>query len=613
MPYDKATALRAFLSSTPDLVYFFDLDGRFRFVGDAAAAALGCEPEAMIGHTFTEIGFAGQVSFLFDEQMREVAMTGKPIRDEATYQGPHGTAILEYVVAPVISEGESLGTVVVTRDVTERRQSEAALRESEAKFSVAFTRGPLALTITSMEDGRLVDVNDGFVKLSGYQRHEAVGCTPEELGLWVAPEVKAARFARLHAGEHVPDIEARFRVRNGEELIGVIASAVVEINHRRCVLSSVVDITERKLIEQAKDDFLATLSHELRTPLTSGYGWVKLLENNREPELLATGLRAIESSLVAQAKLIDDLLDVSRIAARALHLEMRAVDLGAVVESVVESVQPSAGARQIEIRVRTNGVLTVDGDPARLAQVLWNLLSNAIRFTPAGGVVDLELGRDGEAAKIVVRDTGEGIDSRFLPHVFDRFRQADSSISRIHGGLGIGLSIAASLVEAHHGSIEVESAGIGQGAAFTVRIPLIAGPAAQTLTPRVTGDVETNLTGIKVLLVDDDAAARQLMVTALGPTGAEVRECGTAAEALASCIEWTPHILVSDLAMPHEDGYSLIRRIRETGSLTPAVAVTAYARPEDEAMVLQAGFQRHLGKPFDPAELVSVIWQLTRA
>ncbi len=615
-----------------------------------------------------------------------------------------------------------------------RREAQKALRESEIKFATAFDRSPLALVITSLDDGRMVEVNAGFTTLTGYTRDEVIGRSPDDVGLWIEPQRRVERFSKLRAGEHVPDIEARFRIRNGHEVIGLIGSAVVDINGRACVLSSVaditerkraeealreseaqfrefadtapamlfitdadgsssflsrgwyeftgqtdgealdlgwmnaihpedrdtvretfldanarrepfeldyrirrangeyawaidsgrprfgsggtflgyvgsiIDITERKHAEQAKDEFLATLSHELRTPLTSGFGWVKLLGKARDPDILDTGLHAIEESFVNQMKLIDDLLDVSRIAAGKLHLEMHPLDLGSVVDAAVEMIRPAAEAKGIDVRVHAQEVLSVRGDADRLKQVFGNLLSNAMKFTQAGGSVDVELRARDTHAEIVVRDTGQGIDPKFLPHVFARFRQADASTTRKHGGLGIGLAIVASLVEAHEGKVRGESDGPGKGATFTVTLPLIerAMPIRSPLASRAA----VKLAGARVLVVDDDPGARRIMITALEAAGAEVRECRTAREAWDAIAQWRPDILISDLAMPNEDGYSLIHKLRETGNLLPALAITAYVRPEDEVRVREAGFQRHVAKPFDPEELVRVVGEL---
>jgi PAS domain S-box-containing protein len=610
MTYDPAIALGALLRSTRDYIFFHDREGRYRYVSDAAAASLGRTAESMIGLTTTDLGIPEHLSADFHAQRREVMATRRPHRGRTSY----GELLLDYEITPLVVNDELLGTIVITHDVTEQQRATAALRESETKFSIAFARSPLALTITSVADGTLVDVNEGFVQLSGYTREEAVGRTPDALGLWVDPEVRAERFRRMRAGERVPDIEARFRIKNGQELIGVVGSALVEINGSACVLSSVIDITDRKHAEEAKDEFLATLSHELRTPLTAAYGWVKLLGRTQDPELVETGLRAIEESLVTQIRLIDDLLDVSRIAAGKTTVDLQPLELADAVHSAIEMVRPAAEAKQIAIAVDTQASTFVLGDAARLQQVVANLLSNAVKFTPAGGAVDVALRQRDGNAEVVIRDTGDGIAAEFLPHVFDRFRQADSSMSRRHGGLGIGLTIVASLVEAHHGSVRAESDGPGHGSTFTVTLPLLWSgglqPADGARRAEARRSTEADLAGARVLVVDDDHATRRIVIAALTAAGAEVRECASAGEAFDTLAAWRPNVLISDLAMPQEDGYSLLRRIRASGELVPAVAITAYARSEDEARVRDAGFQRHMAKPFDPEELVRTVREL---
>ncbi len=491
-----------------------------------------------------------------------------------------------------------------------RRDAEEAMRASQEKFSTAFDRSPLALTITSLDDGRLIEVNEAFVRLSGYSREEAIGRTPIELNLWIEPEKRADRLAMLRAGLPLPETETRFRMRSGEERVCLVGAARVEIDKRACVLSSVLDITDRKRAEQARDEFLATLSHELRTPLTSGYGWIKLLAKTRDPELLETGLNALEQSLVNQIKLIDDLLDVSRIVAGKIFVELQPLDLKGVIEAAVETVQPAAQAKNITLESRLDVLLPVEGDSARLKQVIWNLLTNAIKFTPAGGRVEVDAHVRGTSAVVVIRDTGEGIDPQFLPHVFQRFRQADSSTSRRHGGLGIGLAIVASIVAAHKGEVRAESEGLKKGSTFTVTIPLLQHGSIGPAIPVALRHPHQRIEGARIVVVDDDDASRHIMTKALTNAGAVVREYANARDALDAVTEWQPDVLVSDVAMPNEDGYTLIRHVREKGSSVPAVAITAYTRQEDQTKVRDAGFQRHVAKPFDPADLVQAVSEL---
>jgi len=254
--------------------------------------------------------------------------------------------------------------------------------------------------------------------------------------------------------------------------------------------------------------------------------------------------------------------------------------------------------------------LPVQGDSARLKQVIWNLLSNAIKFTPTGGRVDVDASVHGGEAEIVIRDTGEGIHPKFLSHVFQPFRQADSSTTRRHGGLGIGLSIVASIVAAHNGKVKAASDGPNKGSTFTVTIPLLLHNSLAATVPANLVSGHDRIEGARIVIVDDDRAAREVMTAALTQAGAEVRVCDNVSDAYSAVAEWRPNIVISDLAMPNEDGYSLIRRIRDDGNGIPAVAITAYARPEDQAKVRAAGFQRHMSKPFDPAELVRVVREL---
>jgi PAS domain S-box-containing protein len=368
-------------------------------------------------------------------------------------------------------------------NVRVQRASQEALRASEAKFSIAFDQSPLALTFTSLEDGRLLAVNEGFVRLSGYTREEAVGRAPEELGLWVEPGVRAERFARLMAGERVPDIEARFRLKNGEERTGVIGSAVVAINSRPCVLSSVIDITERKQMEEAlkradrrKDEFLAMLAHELRNPLApirNAAQVLKLVGVSDAHQQWAC--EVIERQTQHLTRLVDDLLDVSRITQGKITLSRAPLDLATIILRAVEASRPLIDTRRHQLTIALPlEPVRVEGDLFRLVQVVGNLLNNAAKYTDEGGQIQIAAQQEGAEAVIRVRDNGMGLSTDLLPHVFDLFTQADCSLDRSQGGLGIGLTLVWQLVDLHDGRVEARSDGPGQGSEFIVRLPVAA-------------------------------------------------------------------------------------------------------------------------------------------
>ena len=374
---------------------------------------------------------------------------------------------------------------------------------------------------------------------------------------------------------------------------------------------------------RTKDEFLATVSHELRTPLNSILGWARMLVTGRLDQANSSrAVEIIERNAKAQAQLIEDLLDISRIISGKLRLEVRSVDLVPVIESAVDAVRLAAESKGIHIqRVLDSGIGLISGDPDRLQQVVWNLLSNAIKFTPREGRVQVRLEKNGSTARIVVSDTGIGIGPEFLPHVFERFRQVDGSSTRKHGGLGLGLAIVSQLVELHGGGISVESAGTGKGAVFTVSLPVPAaaesGRRVQPCPAAATAGIGSPvLQGIRVLVVEDEHDTREVMTFILQQCGAEVRSAASAGEAFDILrTDWAPHVLVSDIEMPGEDGYALIRRVRaleaERGGRIPAAALTAYARSEDRMRALSAGFQVHVPKPVEPAELIAVVASLS--
>jgi signal transduction histidine kinase len=441
--------------------------------------------------------------------------------------------------------------------------------------------------------------------------------TPEELEHEIAERRKAEALLRQAHDE----LERRVRERTAE-LAAANAALQAEVAQRQRAQEERELLLRRERQARAeaeaasrtKDEFLAMLSHELRTPLTAMLGWAHLLRSGKpDAATTARGLGVLERSTRAQSQIISDLLDVSRIAAGKLRLEPHPTELAPALEAAVDTVRPAAEAKGIRLEVELDGAAgPVLGDPTRLQQVFWNLLANAVKFTPGGGEVGVRLAREGGQAVVTVRDTGEGIRPDFLPRVFERFSQADASTTRRHGGLGLGLAIVRHLVELHGGGVTAASAGAGRGATFTVRLPALpARPEAGGGAARPPG---RGAGGLRVLVVDDEPDAREMLALVLGGCGAEVTAVASAREALEALPRLRPDVLISDLAMPGEDGYALIRRVRalpaEEGGRVPAAALTAYALAEDRARALSAGFQIHVPKPVDPAELAAVVENL---
>ena len=377
--------------------------------------------------------------------------------------------------------------------------------------------------------------------------------------------------------------------------------------------------TDAEAANRIKDEFLATLSHELRTPLTSLLGWSSVLrEAKRDEKVLTQGLEAIDRNARVQAQLIDDLLDVSRIVSGKLNLEVRPLDITSVARAAINVVRPAAEAKEISLDYWAEpGLGAISADSARLHQIIWNLLSNAVKFTPHGGKICVRVEQDGADARVTVKDTGQGIEPEFLPRVFDRFLQADSSTTRSFGGLGLGLAIVRHLVELHGGTVSAESEGLNKGATFSATFPLLT-ERTEPVSVAHAGEMSVlenqSLDGLRVLLVDDEPEAREIISTVMTRTGAEVTACKSASEALATLLEWKPDVILSDIAMPDEDGYSFIGKVRslprEKGGATPAAALTAYARDVDRTQALAAGYQMHIAKPIAATQLVTIVARL---
>jgi len=487
-----------------------------------------------------------------------------------------------------------------------------------------------------VRDGRWVRVNPAFERTLGWSAEELCGAPTFD---FIHPDDLAsstAQRAALDGGDQAIRYEVRYRHKNGGYVwvswnathhCGTTYGVGRDVTEERATTHARVKLLEeqnaaREMAEEANrvmDQFLATVSHELRTPLNAMLGWTRLLRGGQLSEAQQPrALETIERNATVQAQLIEDLLDVSRIVSGKMRLDVVPVDLVSVIEAALEVVRPAADAKGVTIApVLDPAASQVTGDSSRLQQVIWNLLSNAVKFTPKSGRVEIHLAHVGGMIEIAVTDTGAGIAPNFLTHVFERFRQADGAMTRTHGGLGLGLAIVKNLVELHGGSVRAESAGLGLGSSFIVRLPGTSShvssiPASQGRTGGNTPfDHPPEIVGLRVLVVDDETDSRELLVMMLRRCGAIVTSAASAREALAMFELDPPALVVSDLGMPKEDGYSFIRKVRalapDQGGLVPFIALTAYARAEDRTRALRATFDSHVAKPVEPSELLAVI------
>jgi signal transduction histidine kinase/CheY-like chemotaxis protein len=437
-----------------------------------------------------------------------------------------------------------------------------------------------------------------------------------------APVVALADSVRRFGAGEPPTPLSNAGVREVREVARAFEDAAAQLGAREAALRE--SQAQAEAANRTKDEFLAVLSHELRTPINAVYGWARMLrDGTAAPAQVARGLEIIERNASAQVRLIEDLLDISRIVTGKMRLDVRLVDAAHAIEAALDAVRHAAEVKEIRLEsVLDPRAGPVAGDPDRLQQVVWNLLSNAIKFTPRHGRVQVRLARVGSHVEIVVADTGAGIDPALLPYIFDRFRQGDSTSTRTHGGLGLGLALVKHIVELHGGTARAESAGEA-GATFTVLLPVSLGVLAATGEPSHPTAAHTavkmpavSMEKVRVLFVDDDRDTLELFAGVIARTGAETRTAASVAEAIAIFTSWRPDVLVSDIEMPGEDGYALIAYVRartpEEGGRVPAVAVTAYGRVEDRVRLVTAGYDIHVPKPVEPAELVVVLASLVR-
>ena len=623
--------LETVIAGIQDQFFVLDRDWRYTFVNERVAEVVGIPKEELLGKIVWEV-FPDVVNSEFDTEVRRAIAQHTVVQFEYFY--PAWQRWFENRIY-CFAEGVS----IFVTDISDRKQAEKELRESEEKFRNMADNAPFMVWVTDT-NGYCTYLSQSWYDFTGHS---------EEMGLgfgWlnaVHPEdSNDTRNVFLEANKSYSAFRLEYRLRRKD---GEYRSCIDAANpwfgvdgQFKGYIGSVIDITERKVaeaerdrlleLEQAarteaekanriKDEFLAVLSHELRSPLNPILGWARLLQTREfEPTALKKAIATIERNAKLQAQLIEDLLDVSRILQGKLNLKMLPVNLIFVIEGGLETVRLAAEAKNIQIQTILDASFgEVLGDSSRLQQVIWNLLSNAVKFTPERGKINIQLQRVDTQAQITVSDTGKGISPDFLPYVFEYFRQADSTITRKFGGLGLGLAIVRHLVELHGGTIWAESLGEGQGATFRVKLPLIK----KDLTPKQHIDIAALnpspgteiLAGIQILVVDDDDDTRDFHTFVLEQAGAMVTAVTSAKEALQVLAESELDMLLSDIGMPETDGYMLMRQVKglqaNQAKQIPAIALTAYAGEINQQKALESGFQKHLSKPVEPDELVKAI------
>lgn len=642
--------LAAIVESSDDAIISKNLQGIITSWNKGAERLFGYMTAEAVGQSITMLIPSQYV----DEEARilEKLRRGEKIDHyETIRQRKDGTALdISLTISPIRDEhGNIIGASKIARDITERRRSREQLRRSEERYRL-LTGILTSIVWTTDAEGTFVVPQPEWEAFTGQSWEEYQGLGGASA---VHPDDREQMFLAWRCAlESRSPYEFQGRIwhaRSGRYHYCVIR-AVPLFNTDDSIrewIGNTLDIQELKEAEEerdkllaaervaretaeaasrAKDEFLATISHELRTPLNAILGWARLLAGARlDNDAAVRGLKSIEQNARAQAQLIEDLLDVSRIISGKFRLNAQPLDVTTIVEAAINSVRPTADAKGVKLQVRLHsGSMPVSGDAGRLQQVVWNLLSNAIKFTSRGGCVRVRLMRTNFHIELEVSDTGQGIVPEFLPYVFDRFRQADGSATRSHSGLGLGLSIVRHIVELHGGGVSVYSPGKDQGATFTVRLPVIVThtkvPGEEQLQPFINTEgglhfqPSTILEGVRVLIVDDDPETLLLLSSVLTQSGAYAKTATSAAEGIELVEKWRPDIIVSDIGMPKEDGYSFMKRVRswsrEVGAWVPAIALTAYARAEDRMKALASGYQTHVPKPVEPTELVRVIESL---
>ena len=633
-------------------IFLLDPEGRVITWNSGARLIKGYEAHEIVGAHFSKFYPPESLASDFPAHELRVAAAQGRFEDEGWRVKKDGSLFWANVVITALYDERKnlLGFAEVTRDLTHRREHEENLRQSEERFRL-LVEGVQDYAIFMLDvNGMVATWNRGAERIKGYRGDEIIGqhfrkFYPQDAveSGWPDHELKVAA-----AEGRFVDEGWRVRKDGSKFWAHVTITALRDEDRLRGFAKLTRDLTERKRTEaletssaeretmleaergarmlaqrtaRMKDEFLATLSHELRTPLNAILGWTQLLRArvSPEPEELRRGMEVIERNARAQVRLIDDLLDLSRIMSGRFRLDVQQVSLLEIVKGALDSIEPTAQTKGVRLEsILDPQSVIVSGDPGRLQQVFWNLLSNAVKFTPKGGKVQVILQRVNSHIEFSVSDTGIGIPADFLPHVFERFSQKDSSTQREFGGLGLGLAISKQLMDLHGGSIQAKSMGEGQGATFVVSLPLVIlgkeSRGADRIHPTAAELSDPlplpRLDGLRTLIVDDEVDALELIRRVLQNLGALVTTARSAEDALRLLETSQPDVLISDIGMPGMDGYQFMRRMRAAepkNRRTPALALTAFARPDDRKHAILAGYQAHLAKPFDMAELAIVV------
>jgi PAS domain S-box-containing protein len=629
-------------SLTDYAVFMIDLSGTITSWNAGVERVLGYTAQEFIGLHFASIFTPEDAAHGRPAQELERALATGRSDDKRIHLRKDGSRFpADGVVTAILDDaGAPQAFSKVMHDVTADQQASEALRESEERYRLLVENVRDYAMFLLDASGHVASWTPAAERMKGYRADEIIG---QHFRVFFTSEDRQRGLPEqeLHSAIAAGRVEAEgWRVRKdgsrfwGDEIVAPIRDESGELRGFAKVVRDLTDrqraaLEREQLYTQAqeanrlKDEFLGTVSHELRTPLNAILGWTHLLEVeglDLDEARRRHAIRTITRNAQIQVQLVDDLLDVSRIISGKMRLQIRQTSLADVLHSAVDAVRPAATAKNVDLHVSVQpSTAIIAADPDRLQQMAWNLLSNAIKFTPSGGRVDLRALQSEDGTEITVRDTGAGVPPDILPVIFERFRQADSSTTRRHGGVGIGLAIVRHLVELHGGSVEAASEGQGKGATFTVRLPAGARAQETAEAPEPKPFLEVTepapmLTNVHVVVVDNDTDTREVLSAVLGRLGADVVAADSAAQALAQIEARRPDVIIADIGMPDDDGYTFIRKVRsvtaDRGGDAPAIALTAYAREEDRQRALEAGYQLHIAKPFDPRAVVKAVAQL---